>query len=58
LPFKIFKIKKPSAKLKISNLNNYSTICCQNGKELQYPESKGEKGTHLEQFHIKVHFFF
>jgi hypothetical protein len=25
---------------------------------LQYLESKGEKGTHFEQFHIKVHFLF
>jgi len=27
-----FQNKKPSAKVEISNLNNYSAICCQNGK--------------------------
>ncbi len=27
-----FKIKKPSSKIKISNLIKYSTICCQNSK--------------------------
>jgi hypothetical protein len=29
---KKFRIKKASAKVKISNLINYSTICCRNGK--------------------------
>jgi len=27
-----FKIEKPSVKVEISNLINYSIVCCQNGK--------------------------
>ncbi len=32
MTYKKIRIKKPNANVKISNLINYLTICCQNGK--------------------------
>jgi len=29
--------KKPGAEIKISNLNNYSTVCCRNDKGTKVP---------------------
>ncbi len=55
------RIKKPSAEIVISNLNNYSTLCCQNGKDTMiYNDSTCEIiGLNLiyMQYSKTLHFF-
>jgi hypothetical protein len=46
LPFEIFRIQKPSEEVKISNLINYSSVCCRNDKGTT-TESKVSEFTHI-----------
>jgi hypothetical protein len=38
-----FRIKKLGAEVKILNLNNYLTICCQNNKDTMVTHQRGSK---------------